>query len=264
MAFGDGVHHFPTAILCLVGALLIQIATNLANDYFDFKKGADTKDRIGPTRVTQAGLMNPRTVITAAAIAFGLSALICYILVLRGGWPIAIIGVVSILSGIFYTAGPRPLGYIGLGEVFVFIFFGPVAVAATYYLQSLEVNLAIILAGIAPGLMSAAILCVNNLRDMDSDRKSNKNTLAVRFGRSFALSEYLFCLFFASLASVGLYAVIEDHLAILFSSTIILFAIPTIKVVLTKTDGPSLNQALAKTGQLLFIYSILFSIGWLL
>ena len=264
MAFGDGVYDFYIAFLCLVGALLIQIGTNLANDYFDFKKGADTNERIGPTRVSQAGLIKPQTMVWTITIIFGLSIFICYLLILQGGWIIAVIGVLSILSGIFYTAGPRPLGYLGLGEIFVLIFFGPIAVSTTYYLQSLEINMAVFLSGFAPGLLSMAILGVNNLRDIDSDRKSNKNTLAVRFGRSFALTEYLICIFTASIIPVLIYALIEDHLPIISTVIIPLLAIPSIKMVLTKIDGPSLNQALANTGKLLFLYSLLFSIGWIL
>jgi len=264
MAYGDGIHHFPSAFLCLLAALTIQIGTNLANDYFDFKKGTDTAERIGPTRVTQAGLVKPETVRLSFIIAFALSALACGGLVMRAGWPIAVIGIVSIISGILYTAGPKPLGYVGLGDIFVLIFFGPVAVAGTYYVQSFEINMAVILAGFAPGLISTAILTINNLRDIASDSKSEKRTLAVRFGRSFAYSEYLFSIIIASLIPVLIYALIADHLPILGSSIILLFAVPVIKTVLTKSDGPSLNNALAFTGKLLLLYSILFSIGWVL
>jgi len=199
IAFGDGVHHFLTAFLCLIGALSIQIGTNIANDYFDFKKGADTQERIGPTRVTQAGLIDPQTVKWGFIFSFAVSALICFLLFKRGGWPIAVIGFVSIISGILYTAGPKPLGYVGLGDIFVLIFFGPIAVAGTYYVQSLEINMAVILAGFGPGLISMAILSVNNMRDIDSDKKSGKKTLAVRFGRTFAQNEYLLCIILAGL-----------------------------------------------------------------
>ncbi len=264
MAFGDGVYHFPTAAVCLIAALAIQIGTNLANDYYDFQKGADTPDRVGPTRVTQAGLIPPQTVKFSFALAFIVFAFACAWLTLRGGWPIAALGILAVLSGILYTAGPCPLGYMGLGDLFVFIFFGPVAVAGTYYVQSLEMNMAVILAGLAPGFISVAILTVNNLRDIESDQRCGKYTLAVRLGRSFALSEYLFCLFAASLVPVFIYAFIQDHLAVLLCAGMSIAAIPTIKMVLTKTDGVSLNAALAQTGKLLMVYSILFSIGWIL
>ena len=264
MALGDGVHHFPTAFVCLLAALAIQIGTNLANDYYDFKKGTDTIDRIGPTRMTQSGLIKPSTMKLAFIISFTLAVLLGIWLINRGGWPIAVIGILAIISGILYTAGPYPLGYIGLGEVFVFIFFGPVAVAGTYYVQSYEMNMAVFLAGIAPGLISVAILTVNNLRDIDSDRKTGKRTLAVRFGRSFAIYEFLFSIIAAALIPILIYCLINDHKAILICALLTLISIPTIKEVLTTSDGPTLNNALAMTGRLLMIYSILFSIGWIL
>ena len=264
MAFGDGIGHVPAALVCFFTAFLLQIGTNLANDYYDFKKGADTIDRVGPTRVTQSGLIPPGQVKAAFIGVFALAALASIYLVTRGGWPIAVLAVLAILSGIFYTAGRHPLGYMGLGDLLVFIFFGPVAVAGTYYVQSLELNSAIIFAGVAPGLFSVAILTVNNLRDIDSDRKSGKNTLAVRFGRGFALSEYLFCVLGACVVPVFIYMFIEDHLLILVSSAISLAAIPTIKTVLTRTEGVALNAALASTARLLLIYSVLFAAGWLL
>ncbi|MCK5012540.1 MAG: 1,4-dihydroxy-2-naphthoate polyprenyltransferase [Candidatus Omnitrophica bacterium] len=264
MAFGDGVQHFPIACICLLAALSIQIGTNIANDYYDFKKGTDTIERIGPTRMTQAGLIKPSSMKLAFIVSFAIAIILGLWLIKRGGWPIAVIGILAIFSGIFYTAGPYPLGYIGLGEFFVLIFFGPVAVAGTYYVQSHEMNSAVVLAGIAPGLISVAILTVNNLRDIDSDRKAGKRTLAVRFGRSFAVYEFLFSIIAASLIPVLIYYLIEDHKAILACTCLALISIPTIKTVLTTSDGPSLNDALAKTGRLLMIYSILFSIGWIL
>lgn len=263
MAYGDGIHHVPSAILCLLAALSIQIGTNIANDYFDFKKGADTEERIGPTRVTQAGLIAPNIVRLAFIFSFAVAGFICFLLVHRAGWPIAAIGIVSIISGILYTAGPKPLGYIGLGELFVLIFFGPVAVGGTYYVQSLEMNYAVILAGLAPGLISVAILVVNNYRDMASDAKTGKNTLVVRFGRTFGQFEFITAILCAALIPVFIYIRIEDHIAILWSAFICLPAIPIIHTVLTKTDGPQLNKCLAKTGGLLLLYSILFSIGWI-
>jgi 1,4-dihydroxy-2-naphthoate octaprenyltransferase len=262
MAYGDGVYDFATAGMCLLGALLIQIGTNLANDYFDFKKGADTEERIGPTRVTQAGLIKPYEVMIGFILAFLLAGLVAWKLYERGGWPIAAIGIASVLSGILYTGTRYAFGYMGLGELFVLIFFGPVAVAGTYYVQSLEMNLGILLAGFAPGLFSVAILAVNNLRDIESDAKYNKRTLAVRFGRHFAYMEYILSIVVACLMPLLLYWIMDDHLPILVSTATIIFAIPTIITVITRSDGPSLNNSLASTGKLLFIYSILFSFGW--
>ena len=264
MAVGDGIQHLPTAFLCLLGALSIQIATNLANDYFDFKKGVDNSERVGPRRAMQAGLIKPSAMMSAIIVSFSFSAVIAYWLFLRGGWPIAMIGILGILSGIFYTAGPKPLGYLGLGDIWVFIFFGPVAVAGTYYAQSLEINMAVVLAGFAPGLISAGILTINNLRDMETDKKYGKKTLAVRFGREFAQTEYLTAILGAAFIPILIFLLIDDHAPILMSSTLGLMAIPVFKTILTQNDGPSLNEALAFTGKLLFIYSILFSLGWIL
>ena len=263
MAVGDGVYDLPSAMLALFGALTIQIGTNLANDYFDFQKGADTAERIGPVRVTQAGLLDPLAVLSAAVLFFGFAVLIGSLLIIRAGWPVAVIGVLSIVCGLLYTAGPWALGYLGLGEIFVFIFFGPVAVAGTYYVQSFEMNAAVILAGIGPGLLSAAILAVNNLRDIATDRESGKKTLAVRFGRSFAQGEYFFCIVLAMLMPVFIFLFINDHQEILLSSATLLLAFPAIRTMFTRIDGPSLNHALALTGRLLLIYCILFGVGWI-
>lgn len=264
MAFGDGIGDVLTALVCLGTALLLQIGTNLANDYYDGMKGADTRERVGPTRVTQAGLIPAWQVKAAFIGVFALAALACVWLMMHGGWPIAVLASLAILSGIFYTAGRYPLGYLGLGDILVFIFFGPVAVAGTYYVQSLELNSAVLFAGAAPGLMSVAVLTVNNLRDMESDRKSGKKTLAVRFGRSFALSEYVFCVLGAALVPVFIYMFIQDHLLILVCAATSLPAVPVIKTVLTKTEGVSLNAALASTARLLLAYSIVFALGWML
>lgn len=262
MAYGQGVHDLTMALVALFAALTIQIGTNLANDYFDYAKGADTPERVGPTRVTQAGLIAPSMVRNVMILVFALSALACLVLVMRAGWPILIIGILSILSGIFYTAGSRPLGYMGLGELFALVFFGPVAVGGTYYVQALQINGAVIAAGLAPGFLSVAILAVNNLRDIDTDRRVGKNTLAVRFGRSFALSEYLFSIIAAGLTPVLVYVLTNERAWSLLSITVLFGAIPVVKTVFTKQDGPSLNAALASTGKLLFIYSALFAIGW--
>jgi 1,4-dihydroxy-2-naphthoate octaprenyltransferase len=263
MAFGDGVHHFVSAAVALITALLIQIGTNLANDYFDFKKGTDTRDRIGPIRVTEAGLVKPGTMKIATAFVFFLAWCGCMWLFMRGGKPVIIIGILSISSGIFYTAGPRPLGYLGLGELFVLIFFGPVAVAGTYYVQSLEINAAVIIAGLAPGLFSSAILVVNNLRDIEGDARTGKKTLAVRFGADFAKKEFLFFILSACVIPAAVFLITHDHIYTLLAVFSSLFSLSTILTVLTKQEGTALNHALAKTGLLLIIYSVIFSVGWI-
>jgi len=264
MAFGDGGFHAPSALVALLAALSIQIGTNLANDYFDFKKGADRADRLGPQRVTQTGLITPRVVLWAALFFFALAALASVYLTYRAGMCIPIIAAASIISGIFYTAGPRPLGYLGLGDLFVLIFFGPVAVGGTYFVQTLEINWAVIVAGFAPGLLSMAILAVNNLRDIDTDRRANKLTLAVRFGRSFVMSEYLFCIIAACLIPFAVFLITDDHQGIAAASLVGFLAIGCVQAAFTHTDGPSLNRVLVATGRLTLVYSALFSIGWVL
>ncbi|NIM15061.1 MAG: 1,4-dihydroxy-2-naphthoate polyprenyltransferase [Candidatus Aminicenantes bacterium] len=263
MAYGDGVHHFPSAIVALVCALLIQVNTNFVNDYADFKKGTDDPERIGPLRVTQAGLVTPQQMKRAIWLTVIITALLGLYLVYRGGWPIAVIGALSILSGILYTEGPYPLGYLGLGDVFVLIFFGPVAVGGTYYVQALTVNWVVILAGFAPGLLSVAILTVNNMRDIEGDKKTGKKTLAVRFGRGFAMKEYFYSVLAACLIPVVIYLVTDKYKLASLGGLTLFFTPGVLGVIFSKTDGPSLNKALAVTGRLLLIYGVLFSIGWI-
>ncbi len=264
MAFYDGRLHILSALLAAAGALLIQIGTNFANDYFDFFKGVDDKDRLGPLRATQAGLVDPQKMKRAFIIVFLSASLAGGYLVYRGGWPVVIIGALSILCGIAYTGGPYPLGYNGLGDLFVLIFFGPVAVGGTYYVQALEINRIVLLAGLAPGLLSVAILTVNNLRDIYTDKKAGKKTLPVRFGENFARWEYLLCLILSCLIIIPLILQTRAHFLSLSVFIILLPAVPSIKIIFKIKPGIIFNKVLAGTGQLLFIYSILFSIGWIL
>ncbi len=263
MAFGDGEFHLLSGSICLIAALLIQIGTNLANDYFDFKKGADA-NRIGPVRVTQAGLIKPQVVLQVTILVFLLAAIACSYLVFIGGLAIGIIATAAIISGFLYTAGKKPLGYLGLGELFVFIFFGPVAVGGTYYIQTLDLNWAVVLAGFGPGFLSCAILAINNLRDIDGDQKAGKLTLAVRYGKSFAMNEYLFCILAATLCPFFVFIVTHDHKGMLFASIIGFIAIETIRTVMTATKPETYNKALATTGCFLLVYSVIFSVGWVL
>jgi len=264
MAYGDGGWHWPSALAALFSAVLIQIGTNFANDYSDFKKGTDTGERLGPVRVTQAGLVKPSAMKRTTAIVFSLAIIAGAYLVWRGGWPIVVIGVLSILFGILYTAGPYPLGYNGLGEIFVLIFFGPVAVGGTYYVQTLSIDATVLLAGLSPGLFSVAILTVNNLRDIDGDARAGKRTSAVRFGAGFARYEYLACVAVACVLPFFLFINSGDHVYSLAALLVVPAAIPTFKIVLAKSDGPALNEALAATGRLLLLFSVLFSCGWVL
>ncbi len=264
MAINAGGGHGLAAIAALTSALFIQIGTNLANDYFDFKKGADTIERLGPTRVTQTGLLSPEQVKMAAHLAFKIAFLIGIYLVIRGGWPIVIIGLLSIFFGIIYTGGPFPLGYKGLGELFVLIFFGPVAVGGTYYVQTLSINWQVILAGFAPGLLAVAILTVNNLRDIESDTTAGKKTLAVRWGASYCKIQYTLAIFLASIIPVIISLKTSSHPYVTLAALTILMAIPLLKKVFTYQSAPELNRVLESTGRLLLLYSLLFSLGWFL
>ena len=264
IAFDAGKVHWLSAILAAFAALMIQIGTNFANDYFDHLHGADDRSRLGPIRVTQAGLVKPQTMKLATAVVFGLAFLSGIYLIYRGGWPILVIGLLSILFGILYTGGPFPLGYHGLGDIFVFVFFGLVAVGGTYYVQALELPPKVLIAGVAPGFYSTAILTVNNLRDIFSDQEAGKKTLAVRFGSRFARLEYLLSLFIASLVPVILYLLTTEHFYALAASLVFFVAIPSLKTVFREPPGTIFNQVLASTGKLLLIYSLLFSLGWVL
>ena len=263
MAFGDGATHLPSAIAALACAVLIQVATNLANDLFDFEKGADTESRLGPMRVTQAGLIAPGTMRRGIVAVLALTLACGLYLVWRGGWPILVIGLVSVAAGMLYTGGPRPLGYMGLGDVLVLVFFGPVAVAGTYYVQALTVNPTVIVAGLGPGLISVAMLAVNNLRDTNEDRRAGKKTLAVRFGPGFARGEYIGAVVAACLLPLLLHLVSGRHPWSLAGCLTIFAALPAFRRLLT-CEGASLNPVLAATAGLLLIYSALFSIGWVL
>jgi 1,4-dihydroxy-2-naphthoate octaprenyltransferase len=263
MAYSDGKWDPLIASLTLLSAMFIQIGTNYANDYYDFFKGADTQDRIGPVRATGSGLVKPETMKFAYYIAFALSIVFGLYLIGRGGLPILIIGTISIIFGILYTGGPFPLGYKGLGEIFVLIFFGPVAVGGAYYLQTLEINLTVILAGLSPGLISTALLTVNNLRDIHTDEKAGKRTLAVRFGPIFARIEYLLSIVIACIMPLVLLIVDPAHPYSLAAILVIILAGHPLKAVLFDEISPELNTALASTGKILLFYSLVFSLGWI-
>ncbi len=262
MAYAVGGFHLLSAIAALFGALFIQIGTNLANDYFDFKKGSDRDDRLGPIRVTQAGLVSPKAVKNATIIAFGLAFLVGIYLVMRAGFPIVVIGLSSILFGVLYTGGKYPIGYLGLGELFVLIYFGPVAVGGTYFVQTLTFTNTVLLAGIAPGLYSSAILIVNNLRDIESDKISGKKTIAVRFGADFSKLQFALLITVSGLLPILLFLT-SQNLYHLIPTLILIPSIFVIKNVYTKT-GKELNNVLAQTGKLLFVYSLMFALGWML
>ncbi len=263
LSVGDGFFALVPSIAALGAALLIQIGTNYANDYYDFVKGTDTAARLGPTRATQAGLVTPSQIKKAIAVVFGMALLVGLYLVLRCGWPILVIGLLSIAFGLLYTGGPYPLGYNGLGDIFVLIFFGPVAVAGTYFVNTHEFSAFSVVAGLTPGLFSVGLLTINNLRDMDNDRVSGKRTLQVRFGRAFARWEFLLCLLVAHIVSAAM-CVSEGRWLGLIAFVTIVPSVILIRKVFAMVEGSALNNALATTGRLLFLHSLLFSIGWIL
>jgi 1,4-dihydroxy-2-naphthoate octaprenyltransferase len=250
-------------LAALLGALLIQIGTNFANDVFDFKKGADTAERLGPLRVTQAGLLSPGQMTTGMIVAFGLAALIGVYLIIVGGWPIVVIGILSILSGIAYTGGPFPLGYNGLGDLFVFIFFGLVAVCGTYYVQAGVVSPAAVWAAVPIGLLATAVLVVNNLRDIETDRVAGKKTLAVRFGRQGAQLEYLLLIIGAYLTPLLAWLVGGASWGMLAAWLSLPLAIPQIRAIYTQT-GRALNMTLAGTARLELVFAVLLLLGFVL
>jgi 1,4-dihydroxy-2-naphthoate octaprenyltransferase len=260
LAYGLGVGRWLPALAALVGAMFIQIGTNLTNDYYDFKKGADTEERLGPKRVTQSGLIAPGTVLASALACFGLAVLTGIYLVVVGGWPIVAIGVASVLAGYAYTGGPFPLAYHGLGDVFVFIFFGLVAVPGTFYVQALTVGPAAWWAAIPVGAIGTALLVVNNLRDASTDVKAGKRTLIVRLGTTAGKVEYVVLLaaaYVTPLAMWGLGLASPWVLLALLSAPV---AVPPLKLVLG-AQGAALNPALGGTAKLQLVFGLLFSVG---
>ena len=202
LSWRDGVFRLDVVVVCLFTALILQIGSNLANDVFDFERGTDTAERLGPTRVTQAGMLTPRQVKKGMAVAFALATLLGLYLAWLGGWPIIILGIAAIISAIAYTGGPFPIGYHGLGDIFVFIFFGLASVAGTYYIQAGFVSPVVWWMTIPPGLIITAILVVNNLRDIENDRKAGKHTMAVRLGERGTKIQYVVCMIVAYLVLI--------------------------------------------------------------
>lgn len=263
LAWRDGFFRIDAALACLFTALLLQIGSNLANDVFDFERGTDTPERLGPVRVTQAGLLTPSQVKYGMVVVFALAALFGLYLAWLGGWPIILIGLAAILSAIAYTGGPFPLGYYGLGDLFVFIFFGLASVAGTYYVQAGSVSTAAWWMTLPPGLIITAILVVNNLRDLENDRKAGKQTLAVMMGEQATKMQYLACMLGSYLIiPLAAWLGVIPWLGLLTWSSLPL-AIRTTKKVFTQ-KGSSLNAALAGTGQLALLFSILFWVSLVL
>ena len=248
-------------IAALVGSVFLQIGTNLSNDYSDARRGADTDDRLGPVRVTAGGLMPPRRVLAGTYVAFGVACVAGIVLTATAGPVMLAVGAASIVAGVLYTGGPRPYGYSGLGEVFVFVFFGVVAVVFTYYAQAEAYPWEAFALSVPVGLLAAAILVVNNVRDVDTDRRAGKRTLAVKLGRTGArrLFDAMLALAYVMCAAIPLAG------GLTFWTLLPLLSLPLAvklrQVVATRTDGPALNRALADNGRLLAVFSLLLAAG---
>ncbi|MBD0282179.1 MAG: 1,4-dihydroxy-2-naphthoate polyprenyltransferase [Thermoleophilaceae bacterium] len=249
-------------VAALVGSVFIQIGTNLSNDYSDARRGADAEDRLGPVRVTAGGLMPPKRVLVGTYVAFGIAVAAGLYLAAAAGWQLLVVGVASILAGVLYTGGPRPYGYEGLGELFVFLFFGIVAVAGSYFVQTEELRWEAFALAVPVGLLAAAILVVNNIRDIDTDRRAGKRTLAVKLGRERARRLFAAMIVLSFAVPPLLAAVLSPWLLLALAA--LPLAPPLIRTVSSRTDGTALNGALAATGRLLALFSLLLAAGVLL
>jgi 1,4-dihydroxy-2-naphthoate octaprenyltransferase len=261
LALGAGHFRALAFVAALLGAIFIQVGTNLSNDYSDARRGADTDDRLGPVRVTAGGLVPPSQVLLATYVTFGLAVLCGVYLVYVAGWELIAVGAASILAGVLYTGGPRPYGYEGLGELFVFLFFGVVAVVGSYYVQVQQLPWEPFVCAVPVGLLASAILVVNNVRDLDTDRRAGKRTLAVRLGRERTRSLYVAMLAVAFLCGPLPWVLGSMSAGLFLCWGAAPLAVSVARVVRTRVDGPSLNGALAKTGALQLVFCLLLSAG---
>ncbi|WP_228430495.1 1,4-dihydroxy-2-naphthoate polyprenyltransferase [Baekduia soli] len=264
LAIHEGTFRAGAFIAALLGAIFIQVGANLSNDYSDARRGADTEDRLGPVRVTAGGLVPPRQVLTATYVSFGVAVLCGIYLIIIAGWVILAIGAASILAGVLYTGGPRPYGYEGLGDVFVFLFFGLVAVTGSYYAQVEHLEWEAFALAVPVGLIAAAILDVNNIRDAPTDARVGKRTLAVRLGRARARDLYALEIFAAFVIPAVVWLAGDLDAWLLLTWLALPLAVPLVRLVRTHDDGPTLNGALAKTGMLQLAFCALLGAGLLL
>jgi 1,4-dihydroxy-2-naphthoate octaprenyltransferase len=264
IAVEHGMVNFSTSLIALICAFLIQIGTNFANDYFDFVKGADTDERIGFERATSAGLIAPKTMLNATILCMTLAFLFGLYLVWVGGLVVLWIGLLSLLFGILYTGGPFPLGYNGLGDVFVFIFFGIVAVMTTYYVNALEWSEDTFWASLAVGALCTNILVVNNLRDVEQDKKAGKRTLGVLFGDTVLKLEYTFMLLLAFSIPPHFYFQLNYEYWVLLPLLIVPIAIQHSLIIWKEEDKRKLNIHLEKTARFMAIFGLLFAFGIIL
>ncbi len=258
------VFHPLRFAAALLSALFIQVGTNLSNDYSDARRGADAEDRLGPVRVTAGGLVPPRQVLIATYVSFGLAVLFGIYLIAVAGWELLLVGAASILAGVAYTGGPRPYGYEGLGEVFVFLFFGIVAVVGSFFVQVEKLTWEAFALAVPVGLLAAAILVVNNVRDIDSDRRAGKRTLAVKLGRKRTRAMHAGVVYLAYLLTPVTWLFGPTTAWVLLPWLTLPLAASVLRIVRSRTDGPSLNGALAQSGMLQLAFCMLLSAGLLL
>lgn len=258
------VFHPLRFVAALLGALFIQVGTNLSNDYSDARRGADAEDRLGPVRVTAGGLVPPRQVLIATYVSFGLAVLFGIYLIAVAGWELLLVGAASILAGVAYTGGPKPYGYEGLGELFVFLFFGIVAVVGSFFVQVEALHWEAFALAVPVGLLAAAILVVNNVRDIDSDRRAGKRTLAVKLGREQTRVMYAAVVYLAYILTPITWVFGPTTAWVLLPWLTLPLATGVVRIVRTRTDGPSLNGALAQSGMLQLAFCMLLSAGLLL
>lgn len=258
------VFHPLRFLAALLGAIFIQVGTNLSNDYSDARRGADAEDRLGPVRVTAGGLVPPKQVLVATYVSFGLAVLAGVYLIVVAGWALLLVGAASILAGVAYTGGPRPYGYEGLGEVFVFLFFGIVAVAGSFFVEVKHLDWEAFALAVPVGLLASAILIVNNTRDIDSDRRAGKRTLAVRLGRERTRTLFAVTVYLAFVLAPVTWIFGPARAWVLLPWLTLVLAAGVVRLVRNRTDGPSLNQALAQTGMLQLAFCMLLSAGLLL
>ncbi|MGZ4214398.1 MAG: 1,4-dihydroxy-2-naphthoate polyprenyltransferase [Solirubrobacteraceae bacterium] len=251
-------------VAALIGAIFIQVGTNLSNDYSDARRGADAEDRLGPVRVTAGGLVPPSQVLVATYVSFGVAVLAGVYLVVVAGWQLLLVGAASILAGVLYTGGPKPYGYEGLGELFVFLFFGIVAVAGSYFVQVKHLDWKAFALAVPVGLLASGILVVNNFRDIDSDRRAGKRTLAVRLGRAKTRTMFAVIVYLAFVLAPVTWVFGPMKPWVLLPWLTLPLAAQIVREVRNRTDGPSLNQALAHTGMLQLAFCTLLSAGLLL
>jgi len=261
LAYRDGAFVLPAAIASLAVALFLQVGANFANDYFDFFKGADTPERVGPVRVLAGGLLSPRKLRVGMAVIFGAAGVAGLYLVFRGGIPLLIVGAGVILAAIAYTGGPWPFGYYGLGDVVVFLCFGFIAVAGTYYVQALRLTPLAFLTAVPAGALVTDILVVNNLRDIETDHRAGKRTLAVFLGASRTRMEYVLLLALAYIVPLLLWVGGGQPAWVMLPWLSLPLAVYLVREIFVASDGPAFNALLARTAQLALLFDLLFALG---